>query len=892
MKRKISALLLSLLMLMSMAVSADVIWQNEQSRQIVKGIEHKYIEKFTDAGWQRINVLEVDLTNPRLSVTALYSKDGIKNLDTVSDMAKEAGAVAAVNADFFNFSPSSPLGFTVKDGEIISSPSHDPGLAVLAQDNEGNVFADYFSMQLFAVAPDGDRTQIIHINKYHSMQSVVMFTKGWGKTTPGTQNGAIELVAEKGIVTEIRENMPGAEIPADGFVLATSPEVNTFFKDNFVAGDPIEIELSITPDHKKINTAVGGGTVLVRDGKIYKFTNDVSGSHPRTAAGVSRDGDTLYLVAVDGRQTATPGMSQTQFAQLMIDLGAYNAINFDGGGSSTMVAQDNSGQTEVLNGLSGGAERSVSTALGILQSYPAGKLDGFDVVLSADRVFAGDSVEVWVTPYDSYGNPYTMNGEKIEYTSSGGGDFEKNVYTPQRAGQDNIMVISGKAKGNATLTVLDEAVQLDVYPQTLSLASGESAKVHINAKDKNGFEAAVSPQRVEWEKVSGNLTIKDGVITSADGGSAVVKLTTDKAQAYVLVNSFKTKKADVYDFSGEDAFAVYPDYVGGSYNKGVLAYDFTNKNTENTKAAYLVFDREISLENVSSLTLTADAQENMHWLRGQVDMPDGNTERITFAQKMDWTGQKKLTADIPEKLRSGVLSRIYIVQNDKTLCDNGSIELLKLEGEIIFQENSHYLKDNYTDGMEGRASKPDMAVLPAQLAENTMMDIHVNRQIKNSTADFSKSGAAVYTPEDAQSFSCKVQGENTVITLNNKGGGIRTAESSGWHSLLAAADKISTKNVFVFMSDDYVFNDLAEQKLFENTLTEKLFEKGKNVFVVYPSLSYGVSMKNGVRYMAYTKEPRVRAQSFAKDLKAAVCLCFKTKGGSVNYEYKPLTDWN
>jgi len=891
MKRKIFAVLLIVSIFITTCASADVIWQNEQSREIVKGVEHRYIEKFTDTGWQRINVLEVDLSSSELSVTALYDKDGIKNLDTVSNMAREAGAIAAVNADFFNFSPSSPLGYTVKDGEIVSSPSHDPGLAVLAQDEEGNVFTDYFSMQLFAVAPDGDRTQIIHINKYHSLQSVVMFTKGWGEYSPGSQNGAIELVAEGGIVTEIRENMPGAKIPGNGFVLATSPEVNTFFKDNFVPGDPIEIELSISPDCENIRTAVGGGTVLVKDGKIFEFTNNISGSHPRTAAGISRDGDTLYLVTVDGRQTATPGMSQIQLAQLMTELGAHNAINFDGGGSTTMVAQNNEGKNEVLNNLSGGAERSVSTALGILQSYPKGKLDGFDVTLSADTVFAGDSVEVWVTPYDSYGNPYTMNGEEIEYTSSGGGEFEKNIYYPSRAGEDNIMVRSGKAKGNATLTVLDDAVQLKIYPQTLSLAAGKGEKVYVTARDKNGFEAELSPQRIKWTAVSGNVKINDGVITSTDGGSAIVKLTVDDAQGYVLVNSFKTLKKSLYDFSGADAFAAYPDYTGGSYDGGELTYDFTNENTENTKAAYLVFDEEIGLKNVTRLALTAEVNENMHWLRGQVDMPDGSIERITFAQKMDWTGERNLTVDIPAKLQSGVLTRIYIVQNDKTLCDSGSIILSKLEAEVTVQENTDYLKDSFADSMSGNVKKPDIAILPEALAEQTMMDIHTNKQIQNSLADMKGAGAATYTPAQAELFSFKVQGDNTVITINNKGGSIRTADASGWHGLMDAADKVTTKNVFIILAEDYVFTDKAEQKLFEDTLTERFFKEGKNVFVVYPSSSYGVTPKNGVRYMAYTKQPRVRAQSFATDLKAAVVLCFESDGGKVIYQYKPLTGW-
>ena len=59
--------------------------------------------------------------------------------------------------------------------------------------------------------------------------------------------------------------------------------------------------------------------------------------HPRTAVGFSRDSTTLFLVTVDGRSTTSVGMTLVELATLMQELGAWDALNFDGGGSTTMV---------------------------------------------------------------------------------------------------------------------------------------------------------------------------------------------------------------------------------------------------------------------------------------------------------------------------------------------------------------------------------------------------------------------------------------------------------------------------------------------------------------------------------------------------------------------------
>lgn len=111
--------------------------------------------------------------------------------------------------------------------------------------------------------------------------------------------------------------------------------------------------------------AVGGRPQLLADGELtydYSDPSHCAELHPRTAMGMSRDGQTVWLVVVDGRSTASEGMTCEQLAELMQELGAWTALNLDGGGSSTLWF-DSLG---VVNEPSDGSERVVSNHLAVI----------------------------------------------------------------------------------------------------------------------------------------------------------------------------------------------------------------------------------------------------------------------------------------------------------------------------------------------------------------------------------------------------------------------------------------------------------------------------------------------------------------------------------------------
>lgn len=119
----------------------------------------------------------------------------------------------------------------------------------------------------------------------------------------------------------------------------------------------------LDPPQAWMREVVSGRRPLVDDGVLYPANEGdlCTTRHPRTAAGLSEDGRTLILAVVDGRTDASVGMTCTELAALMAELGAHDASNLDGGGSSTMWMTGDG----VLNDPSDGAQRVVANHLGV-----------------------------------------------------------------------------------------------------------------------------------------------------------------------------------------------------------------------------------------------------------------------------------------------------------------------------------------------------------------------------------------------------------------------------------------------------------------------------------------------------------------------------------------------
>jgi exopolysaccharide biosynthesis protein len=165
------------------------------------------------------------------------------------------------------------------------------------------------------------------------------------------------------LVVNGRMMTPPAAQPALAFDSAGTPRIEVFTRSG----------ATLLPFHPM--EAVGGRPRLLRDSVIVKEVDTLGqasfnvGRNPRTAAGVANNGKRLILAVIDGRQKPfSDGMSLRETATLMLALGARDAINLDGGGSSTLVYADPdaSGALRIANKPSDKVERAVGDALAIV----------------------------------------------------------------------------------------------------------------------------------------------------------------------------------------------------------------------------------------------------------------------------------------------------------------------------------------------------------------------------------------------------------------------------------------------------------------------------------------------------------------------------------------------
>lgn len=128
---------------------------------------------------------------------------------------------------------------------------------------------------------------------------------------------------------------------------------------------------SFTPPQGEIYNAVSGNISILQDGQIPQFEDKsyLQKRHPRTAVGLSQDENTLILIVVDGRQpNYSDGATLPELSQMLIDTGAHNAINLDGGGSSTIVMDDKGTPAQLNSSIQSripARERPIANHLGV-----------------------------------------------------------------------------------------------------------------------------------------------------------------------------------------------------------------------------------------------------------------------------------------------------------------------------------------------------------------------------------------------------------------------------------------------------------------------------------------------------------------------------------------------
>jgi hypothetical protein len=280
--------------------------------------------------------------------------------------------LGGVNADFFLFTPPGvPTNAHIERGRVITGPNAQP---VLAMDRDGHPYVG--TLQVHGAASFGAVSFPILGWNRPVPNGLALFDRSWG-TLLDTASATIEVSLSADAqrrVTAVDTSLSGARLTPGSVVLVAGRDAPVAVRTALLAlkvGDIVDVEVRLGPIAPL--EAVGGRPVMVIDSALTLAARDSVAfavtRHPRTAAGVSRDGRRLWLVTVDGRQPEHgAGMSLLELATLMRSLGAVQAINLDGGGSTAMVTRTRTGEILVVNTPSDAqGERAVGNAVAVVR---------------------------------------------------------------------------------------------------------------------------------------------------------------------------------------------------------------------------------------------------------------------------------------------------------------------------------------------------------------------------------------------------------------------------------------------------------------------------------------------------------------------------------------------
>jgi len=334
----------------------------------------------------------------RLANDTVFSRLGVLSRENVMQMARRSGALVAINADFFG-NDGDPLGMMISGGELVSEPYIPRSVAAWGE--TGGLLFDSPTYSGYIDLVGGQRLRIDGINRSVRSGEIVLFTRKGGvasskqrctaylfestKQMPLTGSFAMRLKTNVSDLTDI-------PVALDEAILLVSPERQAEVAAALYPGLTYDFQVKVSGriDWQSVKEAIGGGPRLVKEGTASvsrdyeRFDPSYNNRHPRTAIGYTANREVI-LLTVDGRSDFSKGLTLDELASLMVKLGCVDAMNLDGGGSTTLVLEG-----EVLNRPSDGGLRSVANGLLLFAPEATPKPERVTIEVKPGEIKPGD----------------------------------------------------------------------------------------------------------------------------------------------------------------------------------------------------------------------------------------------------------------------------------------------------------------------------------------------------------------------------------------------------------------------------------------------------------------------------------------------------------------------
>ncbi|GAA4456209.1 phosphodiester glycosidase family protein [Phytohabitans houttuyneae] len=667
----------------------DDIETARRTRPVAPGLTLTSFDRYHAAGWLRADALTADLSG---RLTADYVNSGeVARTEPLRVAADRSRAVAAVNGDFFDINASGAAqGIGIQSGQLIQSPVQGSVNAVgITPEGVGKVVQVYFEGT--AALPGGTRVALTQFNNMVQPGGVGAFTALWGsydrrRAVEGAAR-VTEVTLSGGTVATVSGVAGSGPIPA-GTTVLLGRDAGADALAALEPGDAVDVSYAPrSSDGGPLKAAVGGRQVLVKDG-VPQDIGDVT-PEPRTAVGFSADGRRMYLLTVDGRQADSRGVTLTELGRLMAELGAYNALNLDGGGSSTLLAREpGQAAVQVENSPSDGSERPVPNGLALYAAPGSGRLAGFWVETAADpvaapgtgpvrggnpdRVLAGLTRRLTAAGYDETYGPASGTPS---WRATHGYVSRDGVFRAVLPGTATVTAAKGRASGEIKLRVLGPLERIEATSARLGLAALGSGSLGVVGYDADGNSAPIEPADVRLEYDTSLLDV-----TPAEDGSFTVRAKKDVGAAIVTFHAGQSTVAVPVTVGLEDVpVAMFDDDAAswrfsharaagsvapapGHTGTGLkLSYDFSLST--GTRAAYA--------DPPAWIAVPGQPQAFGMWIYGngkgewaRLHLHDAlDQQHVLSGPLVTWTGWRYVEMTVPAGVRYPVrVRRFYVAE--------------------------------------------------------------------------------------------------------------------------------------------------------------------------------------------------------------------------------------
>ena len=610
-------------------ISENVVSQHQFDtlfvKTVAKGVKHLSIEE-PNLPWT-LNVLDVNLSKAVIKIEAAISRDKTTGHEKTSSMANRFNkeghhVVGAINGGFFDGN-GHDVGMQIREGELITQNNH---WSAIGFDINKNPFIQRLTLNSSILLKDKTTSKKIDgINKTRETDNLIFFNSYYGANTNTNIYGTEVLIEPLShwlvndtiacVVKDKKTGIGKMPLPKGSAVLSGHGTSKNFLDTNIGIGDTLFVIHKIAPAPSKIVTLLNGYPKIVKGGKNCALdcyaeeggsNTFATARHPRTAAGFSKDGQHLYLVTVDGRQKTSVGMSLPELADFLVGIGAYRAVNLDGGGSTTMVVRN-----KIVNSPSDkGGERSVANCLMIISEDTKGNLSQIRLNTEYAKVFAGNTYRFTAEGFDEFYNSVPINSSNVIYSLSNAfGTITKHgLFTAGKRAATGYVIAEYEGMKDSACVVVNSISKLEILPKTAVTDTSYKIQFKVNAFDVYGNKQNFTCSDYSWESTNSNV----GTIDSAGKFTGILSGIT---QVIVRWN-------DVVDTATVNVKLKEGELLLNEFNN-INDWNLSGENIDTFKSS-IIIDESVFTQGNSSLKLDYNFTYHVgvqHWAYLNTDIP-------------------------------------------------------------------------------------------------------------------------------------------------------------------------------------------------------------------------------------------------------------------------------